>query len=340
MAKFMNAELIAIRDNLTCGHCEAIFQGSDSQAWKVKYEQRTVYCGTTCRGAATRKRLVKPPIEREPCPTCGQPFTSKNKDKIYCSMPCYVTSPRFQEVRAQATEAARGVDARIKLAETLRTGSYAPCLDCGEPVYSKRQRRRKYCSSRCYRSYMAKRFDRWVANPEGMALPQCYDEFLDQEVLPCVVDGCTWTGKHLTLHVNQAHGLPACEFKRATGFNVGTGVISKDLAERLAARPLIGMALIGAPGPAAYEASLATRRGIKAYVSKESVEHRRKARALSLDGAGPMRQCKGCASAFQQSTPFGRAKYCSIPCRDQHYRQTRQGVTRHEQKGTDKGATE
>ena len=32
MAKFMNAELTAIRDNLCCGHCGSIFAGSDSQS--------------------------------------------------------------------------------------------------------------------------------------------------------------------------------------------------------------------------------------------------------------------------------------------------------------------
>ena len=42
MVKFMNAELIKIRDNLVCGHCSCVFIGSDSQAWKVKYEQKDI----------------------------------------------------------------------------------------------------------------------------------------------------------------------------------------------------------------------------------------------------------------------------------------------------------
>lgn len=49
MPRFMNAELEALRDNLECGHCGAKFKGSDSQAWKVKYERRTVYCSDVCR---------------------------------------------------------------------------------------------------------------------------------------------------------------------------------------------------------------------------------------------------------------------------------------------------
>lgn len=48
--------LEALRDNLECGHCGAKFKGSDSQARKVKYEKRVVYCSGTCRMAASSKK--------------------------------------------------------------------------------------------------------------------------------------------------------------------------------------------------------------------------------------------------------------------------------------------
>ena len=51
----MNAELENIRDNLVCGHCQSVFQGTDSQARKVKYENRINYCSLACRAAAQRQ---------------------------------------------------------------------------------------------------------------------------------------------------------------------------------------------------------------------------------------------------------------------------------------------
>ena len=95
MAKFMNAELIAIRDSLTCGHCGCIFKGSDSQAWKVKYEKRVVYCSDICRTVGVSKKRTKPIPNYGPCPTCKQPFFSKTS-KIYCSMNCYKNSEQFK----------------------------------------------------------------------------------------------------------------------------------------------------------------------------------------------------------------------------------------------------
>ena len=84
---------------------------------------------------------------------------------------------------------------------------------------------------------MAKRFDRWIANPQTLALPQAYDEFLTGEELPCLVEGCNWRGQWLSLHMNYTHGVPADEFKRAAGFNLKSGIISGPMREALAQRP-------------------------------------------------------------------------------------------------------
>ena len=70
MAGFMNAELVKIRDNLVCGHCECKFVGSDSQARKVKYEACIVYCSSTCRHAMMRKKFSTPAPNRGPCTHC------------------------------------------------------------------------------------------------------------------------------------------------------------------------------------------------------------------------------------------------------------------------------
>ncbi len=338
MSKFMNSELIAIRDNLVCGHCHALFKGSDSQAWKVKYEKQNVYCSSVCRSAAAflkaRERTIregKTPrkgVLAGPCKTCGGMFESR-KTKLFCSMDCYMKSKQFQDMLVEniknlnpkCPELSAAMRARI--AAKNKKGHNVPCLECGTEFYQKRATKtrpvKRFCSTPCYRSYLAKRFDRWIANPEGLALPQCYDEFLDREELSCVVDGCDWHGQWLTLHMNQAHGVRAEEFKRAAGFNLNTGVVSRPLAQALRQRENAGVAVN--PYENALALALAARENGQnmniRYKSLEGREHAKKARAMW--GPGPQRTCAGCGKVFQQRTPAGRALYCSIPCRNAHY---------------------
>ena len=343
MPRFMNAELEALRDNLECGHCGAKFKGSDSQAWKVKYERRTVYCSDVCRKAASSQKAREQAVREGkkprkgvlagPCKTCGKMFESRI-DKMFCSMDCYTKSKQFMDMLAEnrkkimpeAPELSAAM--RAQIAAKLQKGQNVQCLECGAEFYQKRPSKgkpaRKFCSTICYRSYLAKRFDRWVANPEGMALPQCYDEFLDREELACVVEGCDWKGKHLTLHMNQAHGVRADEFKRAAGFNLSTGVIAKPLAEALREREVVGVA--ANMDDADRAAALALSQEALAanqirYRSLEGREHAKKARAML--GPGPQRTCSGCGKVFQQSTPMGKALYCSRECRDNAYAEQR-----------------
>lgn len=319
MPGFMNAELESIRCTLQCGHCGSVFSGSDSQARKVKYESLTVYCSGACRYAALRNKFMKPIPNRGPCKTCGNEFFSRTS-KIYCSLKCYVKSEQFALMLATNREKNSSTEIRNKIADTLRTGQMVNCLECGHEFYQRQKRPRTFCATVCYRSYFAKRFDRWIANPEEMALPQCYDEFLDREELQCIVDGCDWKGLHLTTHVNSAHGLKADDFKRAAGFNLRTGVIARPLAEVLQARENVGVAL-NPSNEAAAELGRAVLATLSMrYMSREGIEHRKKARSMML-GPGPERRCAGCDVVFQQTSPFGRALYCSIECRDSTYRE-------------------
>lgn len=341
MPGFMNAELEKIRDNLECGHCRAKFSGSDSQARKVKYEMRVVYCSRACRMAATsmmaQERAIKQGkkprkgVLAGPCKACGKMFQSRI-DKMYCTLDCYTKSDQFRDMASKHWVLSD--ETRAKISATLKKGVDVPCLECGEDFYQKKPSKghsaRKFCSTTCYRAYLAKRFDRWVANPEGMALPQCYDEFLDSEELACVVDGCDWNGKHLTMHVNQAHGIKADDFKRATGFNLSTGVIARPLAVALRERSVVGVAACVDDTCRSAARTLA-REAIAAnpirYRSLEGREHAKKAR--SMLGPGPQRTCIGCGMVFQQSTPMGRALYCSRDCRDAAYAsQRRSGIKR------------
>jgi hypothetical protein len=162
---------------------------------------------------------------------------------------------------------------------------------------------------------MAKRFDRWIANPQSLALPQAYDEFLNSEELPCLVEGCNWRGNWLSLHMNFAHGVRADEFKRAAGFNLHSGIISPSLRDALAQRP---QAL--SPGHGESLGGASERSHVQGYQSLEGREHREKAMALVRAEFGPTRVCKGCGQTFTQRTPSGRALFCSVPCRDDWYR--------------------
>lgn len=311
---------------ITCGHCHALFLGTYKQQWNQKNVGSTPYCSPTCHSAEISRRAtenafrqgltLRKGVLRGPCKKCGQPFESKT-DKPYCSLACYVSSDQFKEM--SASNRVLSDEARARGAQKLRTGEYVQCAECSEEFYLPKNKlaTRKFCTKVCYRSYMAKRFDRWVANPESMSLPQCYDEFLDKERLRCVVGGCDWEGLHLTTHMNMAHGVPSPDFKRAAGFNLKTGVIARPLAETLQSRKLTGVAT-DPMNDALLKARAAPRQPeILRYRSLEAREHQLKARALL--GAGPQRYCVGCGAGFVQSTVFGRAMYCTIPCRDRHY---------------------
>lgn len=326
-----------------CGNCECLFLPSDRQLKRLRAGAHRACCSPACRIA----QMKKPRKERPwlgPCPTCGKMFQSLRTEKIYCGLRCYVGSSQFakhiaiirekshcnrptrvRQVRERqhaeaiadaADAAATGVEPEAIAKQREHRLVQYTCLECGKQWFDKPCRPRKFCSHAHYRLYMAKRFDRWIANPQTIALPQAYDEFLTQEELPCLVDGCTWRGKHLGYHVNAAHGITAEEFKRAAGFNLKTGLVSFDLHQQLCERPHIHEASFPDQG----NGSVGARPAIKHYVSLEAREHGAKSRALMVATAQPMRRiCRVCGTTFTQSTPFGHTKYCSTRCRSKFY---------------------
>jgi hypothetical protein len=302
MAQTYSQEVIDLSKRLSCAHCGTTFHGSLSQARKVKYEGQVVYCSTLCRHAALRAKFSTPIPNRGPCPTCGKEFFSRTA-KIFCSIGCYTSSAQFRERmlsenRKKALAAGRAVtNARRKEKSTKN------CVQCGEVFYSQPRKKQKFCGQNCYRKYMADRFDRWVASPQGIALPQNFDEFLIQNELPCLVDGCGWSGHHLSIHMNLAHGVKADEFKRAAGFNLGTGVISGPHREALQAREPVGIAT----EPPLRERSTGVRGD---YKSLEGKEHYKKARALI---SATQRECERCSTPFTPHTYNSR--FCSNRCR-------------------------
>lgn len=299
---------------LVCAHCHSEFVGTASQRFHHKYDDRVGCCSQICRSALMRKKLCKPIPDRGPCPTCDLMFKSRDPKKKFCSMKCYTSSDQFKAMLASNREKASHPSSIEKRAMCIRTGQMINCLECGAEVYSKPSAKKKYCGRSCYRAYMAKRFDRWVANPQEMALPQCFDEFMSAEELPCLIEGCDWVGRHLGGHVNRAHGIRADEFKRAVGFNISTGLVCPDLHDKLCETNA---------GKGSKERILAALecvgpRGIR-YRSLEGREHWAKTSALLRATPGPLRDCEGCGIEFRQPTPYGRKKYCTFECRDRTY---------------------
>lgn len=235
-----------------------------------------------------------------PCPTCGTSFLSRTKNKIYCCFDCYIQSDQFAATKAKNLLAINPQGPRV-------------CAGCGAE-YS-RSRKAKYCSSLCRRKYFAERFDRWIANPEAVALPQNFDEFLARTVLTCPVSGCEWEGEFLGAHVNFAHGITAREFKKLCGFNVTTGLVGQELSARFSRNTQLlikeGIIIGGAPPGFGY-----LKRD--PHVSLEAKEHARKGIADRPALKDVFLLCRECGINVQQPT-CGQKLYCSIPCRSRYY---------------------
>ena len=314
----------SIKDKLVCTHCKAMFEGTQKQAEHHVYTNANLFCSPTCRNAYLSNKFSKP-MPNKTCKECGKTFFTRRNNPQFCSMNCYTKSNQFQSMLKESRERSYSAESIAKRAIGLKTGADIECLECKEMFYAKKKLigKKKFCSRVCYRSYMDKRFDRQIANPDRMSLPQGYDGFLNRMELNCLIEGCGWHGKHLSTHMNIAHGIKADDFKRAAGFNLHTGVISKDLAEALSNRDRVGVAIFNPYK--LQEMRKLKKTNIKSYRSNEAKEHARKSRIFL--GNGPQRICKGCSTEFTQSTPMGRALYCCTTCRDEHYSNERKKLT-------------
>jgi endogenous inhibitor of DNA gyrase (YacG/DUF329 family) len=236
-----------------------------------------------------------------PCPTCGKYFESRGR-KTFCSLDCYLKSPLLLE--------------RLKKQQQL-TGEIIKCRECGKEIYKKKSSKKLYCSTACYRKYMSKRFDRWIASPEVIALPQNYDEFLTAPELPCLIEGCGWHGNFLSLHMNFAHGISARDFKKMAGFNLTSGIVSLRLYELMCARPHIKNAKFNGNGP-----KNPTGKQGDGYISLEGKEHAHKSYVVNKALATPVKIIK-CSMCGKDVTVFFNShntKFCSVLCRTEYYK--------------------
>lgn len=304
----------------TCGFCACVFVPSARQLKRARGKgAAAVFCSSFCvRSNLSQVRRKVRPLHG-PCPTCGQVFRSR-QPKRFCSLACYSKSDQLRQVLAVYNARAAAAAVAAASGGTRTKKEPFTCLFCGTMMNRRPSRRARFCSSLCYREHQAARFDRWMANPDTIRLPQSFDEFLTGTELPCLVDGCSWRGRHLSMHVNMAHGVKAADFKRAAGFNLGSGLVSVDL-HRLLCEQNSGK---GSPGVSSYAeiGREAIEGTVLRYRSLEAQEHSHKAQIEARLAPGPVRICKGCGSFFQQSSPMGRAKYCSVPCRSRAYHRT------------------
>lgn len=285
-----------------CGWCNQEFRLKSPTQLGAINSGRLVFCCKSCRSAMHRSiEKVRLRYTLGPCPTCGKMFRSARAEKTFCSMKCYLSHD--------------GTADRLRRYNKAREKPPKACPQCGK-VFSNRST--KFCSRTCYRQYFADRFDRFVANPEQLALPQCYDEFLTQAELPCLIDGCDWKGKRLAAHANFVHGITKDELKELAGFNRTTGLVPPAEHEAMSAcaKERVeknGLSFVPLGGP-----SSVTTAGYKPRL--EGKEHSAKARAVRL-ADGTMQTdipCRGCGVDVKQP-PMGRKLYCTTACRASHY---------------------
>jgi hypothetical protein len=305
---------------LVCYHCKSEFLSADrGQLIRSRDPEARSYCSAVCQVAGSGLRRRRPLPYSATCPTCGTQFGSRYQKK-FCSMKCYQASPEMQAMLKRNAVPANAARVLKATGVPLKPRVEVTCLNCGLKWLAKpSDGSRRYCSQSCYRKYMADRFDRWVASPEAIALPQCYDEFLLQVELPCLVAGCNWVGVHLGGHVNRAHGILAREFKRAAGFNVGSGLCTPAVSQNIAERNHF----LGSVGSSRWARGGAPPPLVRGYVSQESREHHAKARALKYaEGMAP-RVCLACGAEYVPNRGGVGSKFCTIPCREQFYKTNR-----------------
>jgi hypothetical protein len=301
-----------------CVICGKVFQVYPSQI------SASVTCSKACRNERFKQSHPDrhPPefgvlwqdVLQGPCPQCGRQFKSRYK-KTYCSMDCYTKSPGLVE-RLNAENCQRRVDRE--------------CLQCGALIQTKKYASRRYCSSPCRRKWFAERFDRWIANPQEIALPQCFDEFLTQAELPCLIKGCDWFGQSLGYHVNIVHGIDADEFKKMAGFNKSTGLVVPDLSAKMSAiQSVLSRDRLARGVSSIFSAMEASRVAVAVTGSSlEAGEHRAKAIAVKkANWAGDkFLPCTTCGKDVIQPWA-GRKLYCSQKCRSRHYMRAQFSMT-------------
>lgn len=318
-----------------CSFCGNLFKSRSRGQLASSRAGRNVFCGAECKRGHHNVMQRKRPGRHVcgPCPTCGETFRSRTKGKRFCSLDCYTTSDELLQ---------RLGDYNAKIAKEWK------CACCGNDA----PRKRKFCNDFCRRKYFAERFDRFIANPEDIALPQNFDEFLNRDELPCLIGGCDWVGVNLGHHINMAHGITQDKFKEMVGFNRSTALMGvaarkarSDIMKKLIEEGIITPCVFPiqqadtARGPFRLEGkehwakAMAMRGGLAAFVNagvahSRTEEHRRKAsdrmKKTISDSPKIKLVCAECGEQYETREMYrARSKFCGTKCRNANARRRR-----------------
>lgn len=276
----MNRETLETH-SFKCSTCGASFESRDRNQLGSVRRGRNVYCGDKCRSEMDIELQRHRPGRHicGPCPTCRNTFQSKTKGKRFCSLECYTKSEELLS-RLAKNNAAKAKEWK--------------CHYCDEDA----PRKRKFCNDFCRRRFFAERFDRFIANPEVIALPQNFDEFLSRDELPCLIEGCDWVGVGLSHHVNFCHGIEPDSFREMVGFNRTTALMGV-AARQTRSEVMHELIEKGVITPCAFPVEQCSRERGSARL--EGVEHWKKAMAIG----GGMQRMSAAAAEWARS-PEGR----------------------------------
>jgi hypothetical protein len=304
-----------------CSVCGLEFELDAQQRYRVKARPTNrVYCSSECY---SKKPLLNPK-QFGTCKICHKPFLSYFRNKKYCCQACYQSDP--DTIARLAASGKKGLSVHLENLgfDPDRPPLVVECAYCKKKltrVSSKVTGLHSFCSRHHYRLFLSERFDRWVASPRRLRNLNNFDEFLTQESLPCLVDGCGWEGNNLSAHMNFTHGIRKDDFKRMAGFNISTGVVTPETSAIMSAAKAGShdhflsevsskrTAPLSSPRPRRYPL----------YRSLEGKEHRSKAKSLLLSSKVRPGVCLHCGKAFNGHVQ-GRALYCSVKCRYSHYK--------------------
>jgi hypothetical protein len=150
-----------------------------------------------------------------PCARCQKEIPVTSRNKKFCSLDCFTTSPAFKQAQLNR-----------------KTGVEHECLYCATSFYTtKSYAHRKYCSMACYKKHKAVIFDANIVTGDDLKTLNNYDEFMVKPKLTCPFVGCDWVGDHLGQHVSKAHDISARRFKQLAGFNLTEGLRTLALKE-------------------------------------------------------------------------------------------------------------
>lgn len=201
-----------------CAKCGKEQEMTPIQKWHSKRGDK-YFCSKECRYQYNNFRIDK----EKKCQKCGKIFIAKYKEKKFCSLECYNSSEQFKNRMQKFNEYQKKQKIDVI------------CANCGKELKIKKSQKgkRNFCNKKCYREFLANRFDRYIVSCWQIDKFNNYDEFLSQEKLKCPIKGCDWEGDNLSFHVNIEHGINSYEFKKMCGFNRKSGIVSQPLSIKM-----------------------------------------------------------------------------------------------------------